>query len=461
MVLFIKKVWFLFLFITIIFKICILCSSGAYIMVEKLWNPRIESLPSSKLKALQLKRLQTLVRRVYSKNKYYKKKFDEAKIKPEGIKTLQDIEKLPFLTKQDLRAYYPFGLVCTPLDEIIEVHASSGTTGKPVVGPYTRKDVELWGEVMARSLWANGVRQNDIVQNAYGYGLFTGAHGFEKGAQKIGAMVITISSGNTERQIDIMKDFGSTTLACTPSYSLHIAEVAEEKGFTPSSDFKLRLGAFGAEAWSEEMRKSIEKRWGIVAHEHYGLTELIGPGVVSECSLKKLHINADHFYPEVIDPLTGETKEPGEEGELVFTTLTKEAFPAIRFRTRDLASVSEEPCECGRTHPIQSRIKGRSDDMMKVKGVIVFPSQIEAALMSVPGVSDNYQIVKTRQGDVYSLSVEVEPSEDRFRNGKLDDFENQAEAAIYRVLNLHVPVHVLQPKTIPRSTGKAKRVIER
>jgi phenylacetate-CoA ligase len=299
------------------------------------------------------------------------------------------------------------------------------------------------------------------MQNAYGYGLFTGAHGFEKGAQKIGAMVITISSGNTERQIDIMQDFGATTLACTPSYSLHIAEVAEEKGLIPSKDFSLRLGVFGAESWSEEMRKNIEKRWGIVAHEHYGLTELIGPGVVSECEYKKLHINADHFYPEAIDPKTGETLEPGEEGELVFTTLTKEAFPAIRFRTRDLASISNETCECGRTLPIQSRIKGRSDDMMKVKGVIVFPSQIETALMQVPGVSDNYQIVKTKQGDSYSLSVEVEPSENRFRESHLDDFQKKAENEIYRILNLHIPVYAIPPKTIPRSTGKAKRIIER
>ncbi len=430
-------------------------------MVEKFWDPKIESMPSSQLKELQLKRLKTLVRRVYTKNKYYKKKFDDAKFTPDQIKTLLDIEKIPFLTKQDLRTYYPFGLVCTPLDEIIEVHASSGTTGKPVVGPYTRNDVDLWGEVMARSLWANGLRNTDVLQNSYGYGLFTGAHGFEKGAQKIGAMVITISSGNTERQIDVMKDFGSTALACTPSYSLHIAEVAEENGFDPAKDFALRLGAFGAEAWSEEMRKTIEKRWGIIAHEHYGLTELIGPGVVSECSSKKLHVNADHFYPEVIDPITGETLDAGEEGELVFTTLTKEAFPAIRFRTRDLASVCEMVCECGRTLPIQSRIKGRSDDMMKVKGVIVFPSQIEAALMQVPGVSDNYQIVKTKQGDLYALSVEVEPSEQRYHEGHLDSFEKRAEGEIYRILNLHVPVQAIPPKTIPRSTGKAKRVIER
>jgi len=314
---------------------------------------------------------------------------------------------------------------------------------------------------MARSLWANGLRKNDRMQNSYGYGLFTGAHGFEKGAQKIGAMVITISSGNTKRQIDVMKDFGSTAIACTPSYSLYIAEVAEENGLDPKSDFNLRLGLFGAEAWSEEMRSSIEKRWGITAHEHYGLTEIIGPGVVSECEHKKLHINADYFYPEIIDPNTGETLEPGEEGELVFTTLTKEAFPAIRFRTKDLASILEGTCDCGRTLPIQSRIKGRSDDMMKVKGVIVFPSQIEAALIQVTGISDNYQIVKTKKGSMYELSVEVEPTEDRWKEGHLDELEKKAEDEIYSILNLHVPVKVIEPKTIPRSTGKAKRVIER
>jgi phenylacetate-CoA ligase len=430
-------------------------------MFSDVWDKKIESMPLNQLKELQLKRLKELVKRVYSNNKYYKQKLDEAGLKPNDIKQLKDIEKIPFLTKQDLRNYYPFGLLCTPLDDVIEVHASSGTTGKSVVGPYTRNDVELWAEVMARSLWANGVRKNDIMQNSYGYGLFTGAHGFEKGAQKIGAMVITISSGNTQRQINVMKDFESTVIACTPSYSLYIAEVAEEMGFDPINDFKLKLGTFGAEAWSEEMRLNIEKRWGIRAAEHYGLTEIIGPGVVSECERKKLHINSDHFLAEIIDPDTGETLPPGKEGELVFTTLTKEAFPAIRFRTRDLAAIYEEKCECGRTHPIQSRIKGRSDDMMKVKGVIVFPSQIEAALMAVPGISDNYQIVKTKKGDINSLSVEVEPTDARWKEGHIDDFEKKAEDEIYSILNLHVPVKALEPKTIKRSTGKAKRVIER
>jgi len=430
-------------------------------MKKDFWDSEIETKPINELKELQLKKLKKLINYVYKNNKFYNTKLKEAQIKPDNIKTLKDIEKLPFLTKQDLRNYYPFGLVCTQMDEIVEIHASSGTTGKPIVGSYTRKDVELWGEVMARSLWANGVRKNDRMQNAYGYGFFTGAHGFEKGAQKIGAMVITISSGNTQRQINVMKDFGSTVLACTPSYSLHIAEVAEEMGFNPSKDFNLRIGTMGAESWSDEIRNNIEKRWGIKAYEHYGLTEIIGPGIVSECKEKKLHINADHFLPEIIDPDTGEKLSTGEEGELVFTTLTKEAFPVIRFRTRDLAIYYEEKCNCGRTLPIQSRIRGRSDDMMKVKGVIVFPSQIEAALMKVHGVSDNYQIVKTKEKEIISLSVEFEPTEGRYKEGHLDDLEKQAEDEIYSILNLHVPVKAIQPKSIPRSTGKAKRVIER
>lgn len=430
-------------------------------MTSDVWDPKIEAMKPEELKNLQTKRFKKLIKHAYDNNSFYKKRLTDTGVTPQTVKSLKDIEKIPFLTKDDLRQYYPFGLVCTEIDDIVEVHASSGTTGKPVVGPYTPNDVDLWGEVMARALYANGLRKGDRMQNSYGYGLFTGAHGFEKGAQKIGAMVITISSGNTQRQINVMKDFGSTALACTPSYSLYMAEVAEEMGFDPKTDFKLNLGTFGAEAWSEEMRTNIEKRWGIHAAEHYGLTEIIGPGVVSECTENKLHVNADHFYPEIIDPKTGETLEPGEEGELVFTTLTKEAFPAIRFRTKDLASLYEETCGCGRTLPIQSRIKGRSDDMMKVKGVIVFPSQIEAGLMHIEGISEQYQIIKTKKGDITSLSVEIEPTESRWKEGHLDELEKKCEDEIYSILNLHVPVKAIEPKTIPRSTGKAKRVIER
>ena len=424
------------------------------------WDKKHETMPLHDLKELQLKRLKKVVRTVYEKNEFYHKKLKDAGVTPDDIKTLDDLNKIPFLTKDDLRQYYPFGLLCTPLDEVVEVHASSGTTGKPVVGAYTRNDLEVWGEVMARSLYANGLRKGDIMQNAYGYGLFTGAHGFEKGAQKIGAMVVPISSGNTKRQITIMKDFGTTALASTPSYSLYMAEVAEDMGFSPADDFKLRLGLFGAEAWSDEMRKAIEKKWGITAYEHYGLTEIIGPGVVSECEEKHLHINADHFLAEIIDPKTGERLEPGEEGELVFTTLTKEAFPVLRFRTKDIAVYTEEECECGRTLPIQSRIKGRSDDMMKVKGVIVFPSQVEEAMMKVEGISGNYVLVKERKGAMTSLKVRVEPTEERYSQGSLGKLAEAAEEEIYAMLNIHVPVEIVEPNSLPRSVGKAKRVVE-
>jgi len=424
------------------------------------WDKKHETMPLRDLKELQLKRLKNVVRTVYEKNEFYHRKLKDAGVKPDDIKTLDDITKIPFLTKDDLRQYYPFGLLCVPIEEVVEVHASSGTTGKPVVGAYTKNDLEVWGEVMARSLYANGLRKGDIVQNAYGYGLFTGAHGFEKGAQKIGAMVVPISSGNTKRQITIMKDFGTTAIASTPSYSLYMAEVAEEMGFSPADDFKLRLGLFGAEAWSDEMRKAIEKRWGITAHEHYGLTEIIGPGVVSECEEKHLHINADHFLPEIIDPKTGEQLEPGEEGELVFTTLTKEAFPVLRFRTKDIAVYSEEECECGRTLPIQSRIKGRSDDMMKVKGVIVFPSQVEEAMMKVEGISGNYVLVKEKKGAMASLKVRVEPTDERYSQGNLGKLAEEVEEEIYAMLNIHVPVEIVEPNSLPRSVGKAKRVVE-
>ncbi|HID25785.1 MAG TPA: phenylacetate--CoA ligase family protein [Thermoplasmata archaeon] len=431
-------------------------------MIGEFWDSKIETMPLEELKKLQLKRLKKLVKHVYDNNRFYHDGFKEKGVKPGDIKTLSDLGELPFLTKHDLREYYPFGLMCVQVDDVVEIHASSGTTGKPVVGAYTRNDLEVWSEVMARSLWANGLRKNDVLQNVYGYGLFTGAHGFEKGAQRIGAMVIPMSSGNTKRQVSFMKDLGSTAIACTPSYSLYMAEVAEEMGFDLQRDFKLKIGCFGAEAWSDEMRKTIEEKWGIVAHEHYGLTEIIGPGVVSECRYKKLHINVDHFLTEIIDPNTGEPLEPGEEGELVFTTLTKEAFPVVRFRTRDLAAYFEdEVCECGRTLPVQSRIKGRSDDMMKIKGVIVFPSQIEAALLKVPGVSENYQLVKEKKGTVTSLSIEVEATEERYKMGNLEELEQKVEEEIYSILNLRVPVKVLQPKTIPRSTGKAKRVVEK
>jgi len=427
----------------------------------ELWNRTIEAMSHEDLKKLQLKRLKETVTWVYSTNKAYHDWLRTANVVPDAVQTLADITALPFLNKAILRNHYHFGLLCVGLDDCVELHASSGTTGKSVVGPYTRNDLDVWAEVMARSLWANGMRKSDVLQNAYGYGLFTGAHGFEKGAQRIGALVVPIGSGNTRRQITLMNDFETTAIACTPSYSLYMAEVAREMGYEPTTDFNLRLGLFGAEAWSNEMRAKIEKAWGLVAHEHYGLTEIIGPGVVSECSEKKLHINADHFLTETIDSKTGEPLEPGEEGELVFTTLTKEAFPAIRFRTGDIASYIEGgTCACGRTLPILSRIKGRSDDMMKVKGVIVFPSQIEAAMMQVEGTSGHYQLIKKRKNEMTTLSIAIEPSKKRYAEGHLETLAEKIEAEVYAMLNLHIPVCVVQPNTIPRSQGKAQRVVE-
>ncbi|MFO8132575.1 MAG: phenylacetate--CoA ligase [Thermoplasmatota archaeon] len=424
------------------------------------WDERHETMPLEELKKLQLKRLRDTVQRAYTVNGHYHDKLKNADVAPDDIKTLDDLTRLPFLTKAELRDYYPFGLLCVDLDDCVEVHASSGTTGKPVVGPYTASDVDLWSEVMARSLWANGLRKGDIMQNAYGYGLFTGAHGFEKGAQRIGAMVVPTSSGNTRRQITLMKDFGATAIACTPSYSLFMAEVAADMGYEPREDFQLRLGLFGAEAWSDEMRKKIEGKWGIRAHEHYGLTEIIGPGVVTECREQRMHVNADHFLTEIIDPKTGEQLPPDNEGELVFTTITKEGFPALRFRTGDIAEYTEEPCECGRTLPVISRIKGRSDDMMKIKGVIVFPSQLEEVMMQQPGASGHYQLIKKEKRGLTTLSIRIEPTRERYRQGNLDDLAERIEEDIYAVLNLHIPVEVVEPETIPRSMGKAQRVVE-
>lgn len=427
----------------------------------KYWNKKVETMKMNDLKNLQLRRLKKTVKYVYDRNRFYRERLKKARIGPNDIKTLEDIKKIPFLTKDDLRKYYPFGLVCSPMNEIVEIHASSGTTGKPVVGPYTKKDLNIWSEVMARCLYANGLRKKDVMQNAYGYGLFTGAHGFEKGAQKIGALVLPTSSGNTKRQIQIMKDFGTTALACTPSYSLYVAEKVREMNLDPKKDFKLRLGLFGAEAWSDEMKKKIEETWNIKALEHYGLTEIIGPGVSLDCGVHSgLHVNADHFYMEIIDPKTGETLEPGEKGELVFTTLTKEAFPVLRFRTKDLASYTEEKCECGRTLPRHSRIMGRSDDMMKVKGVIVFPAQIEEAIMKVKGVSENYQIIKYKKGIVTNLSVKVEPTETMFKKGNLKKLKKEIEEEIHSILNLRISAEIVKPGALPRSEGKAKRVVD-
>ena len=428
-------------------------------MESKYWDPKIETMKLEELKKIQLKRLKEVIKRVYENNAVYHKLFKDAGLKPKEIKTLDDIKKVPFLTKDELRKYYPFGLVCVPMSEVVELHASSGTTGKPVVGTYTKYDLDVWSEVMARIMYTAGVRKEDRYQNSFGYGLFTGAHGFEKGAQKIGALVVPMSSGNTLRQLQLMKDFETTAIGCTPSYLAYMAEAAEKKGYDIEKDFKLKVGMCGAESWSDEMRKKIEDKWGISAFDNYGLTEIIGPGVSVECEEHDgLHINTDHFYVEIIDPKTGEVLEPGEKGELVFTTLTKEAFPSIRFRTKDLSILIEEECDCGRTLPRHVRILGRSDDMMKVRGVIVFPKQIEEAIMKIEGTSENYQIVKYKSGVMTRLKVRVEP-EPGFKGDK-NLLAKKIQQEIYGILNLTVDVDVVNIGDIPRSTGKAKRVVE-
>ncbi|WP_038057407.1 phenylacetate--CoA ligase family protein [Thermodesulfobacterium hydrogeniphilum] len=428
------------------------------------WNKEIECMDEEKLRELQLKKLKEVVKRVYERVPFYKKKFDEKGIKPEDIKTLDDIKYLPFTSKMDMREAYPFGLFAEPLSEIVEVHTSSGTTGKPVVAGYTRKDIELWAELIARSLTMIGVTKDDIIQIAYGYGLFTGGLGFHYGAQKIGATVVPASAGNTRRQIELMKDFGTTVIACTPSYALYLAEYAkEEMGIDPSA-LKLKKGSFGAEMWTEEMRKEIEKRFGIEAYNVYGLTEIIGPGVAHECPAKNgLHIWEDHFLVEIIDPETGETLPEGQEGELVITSLSREGMPMIRFRTRDITTLHREKCDCGRTLARIERIKGRSDDMIKVRGVMIFPYQIEQAILEVQGVEPHYQIVLTRPHYLDEIEVQVEMSKEVFSDDvkTIENLRKKLEKRVEEAVGVRVKVTLVEPKSIPRSEGKAKRIIDK
>jgi len=429
-----------------------------------IYNMEFETLPREALEAIQLKRLKNTVERVYATVPFYRRKFDEAGVKPDQIKSLDDLKRLPFTTKQDLRENYPFGLFAVPMENVVRIHASSGTTGKPTVVGYTARDVETWAELMARALSAAGATRGDIIHNAYGYGLFTGGLGVHYGAEKLGASVIPISGGNTKRQIMIMRDFGSTILTCTPSYALHLAEVAVEMGIDPRS-LKLKAGLFGAEPWSERMRDEIEKALDLVALDIYGLSEIIGPGVSVECLEAKrgLHIFEDHFIPEIIDPETGENLPYGETGELVITTITKEAFPVIRYRTRDITSLNPEPCVCGRTHIRMNRITGRSDDMLIIRGVNVFPSQIESVLMEIEEVEPHYQLIVEREGNLDVLTVMVEVGEQAFSDEvkKLQQLEKKIEKNIKEYLGVSARVQLVEPKLIERSAGKAKRVIDK
>ncbi|MBO8143488.1 MAG: phenylacetate--CoA ligase [Thermodesulfobacterium sp.] len=428
------------------------------------WNKEIETIPEEKLKDIQLERLKKVVQYAYERVPYYRKKFEEAGIKPEDIKTLEDIKYIPFTSKADLREVYPFGMFAVPLSEIVEIHSSSGTTGKPVVMGYTREDIEVWKEVMARSLTMMGVTKEDIIQIAYGYGVFTGGLGFHYGALTIGATIVPSSAGNTRRQIELMRDFGTTVLACTPSYALYLAEYAkDEMGIDPRT-LKLKAGSFGAEMWTEEMRREIEKRFGIKAYNVYGLTEIIGPGVAHECEAQEgLHIWEDHFLPEIIDPETGEPLPEGERGELVLTTLTKKGVPMIRFRTRDITAFISGKCSCGRTSRRIERIRGRTDDMIKVRGVMIFPYQIEKAILEVQGVEPHYQIILTRPHYLDEIEIQVEMSKEIFSDEvrKIEELKKRLEKRIEETIGVRVKVTLVESKSLPRSEGKAKRVIDK
>ncbi len=429
-----------------------------------IYDEDFETLPREALEAIQLKRLQALAEKAYATVAFYKKAFDEKGVKPGDIKSLGDLHRLPFTMKQDLRDNYPFGMFATPLENVVRIHASSGTTGKPTVVGYTRRDINTWSELMARTLAAAGAHKGDIVHNAYGYGLFTGGLGFHYGAERLGTSVIPVSGGNTKRQILLMKDFGPTVLTCTPSYALYLADVATEEGIDfRSLDF--RVGVFGAEPWTENMRKDIENRLGIDAVDIYGLSEIIGPGVSVECVEAKngLHVFEDHFIPEIIDPATGEPLGYGQTGELVFTTLTKEAFPLIRYRTRDLSVLYHEPCKCGRNLVRMGRITGRSDDMLIIRGVNVFPSQIESVLMAREDVAPHYVLIVDRQEHMDTLEVDVEIDEGVFSDAvkDLQNMEHDIEKDIKDLLGVSCKVRLVEPKTIQRSQGKAQRVIDK
>ncbi|MGI6712163.1 MAG: phenylacetate--CoA ligase family protein [Bacillota bacterium] len=427
------------------------------------WNEKYECMEREELQELQLERLKQTIDRVYHNVYHYRKAMQEAGVEPGDIKSLEDLTRLPFTTKQDLRDNYPYGLFAVPLSQIARIHSSSGTTGKPTVVGYTRQDINNWAEIMARCFYCAGVTKEDIVQIAYGYGLFTGGLGIHYGAEKSGACVIPSSGGNTKRQVMIMKDYGSTVLACTPSYALYMAEVIEELGMS-IEEFKLRIGIFGAEPWSEGMRKKIENNLGISAHDIYGLSEIMGPGVGIECKEKNgLHIFEDHFIAEIINPVTGESLPYGQKGELVFTSITKEGLPVVRYRTRDLSCLHAEQCACGRTHIRMERVSARSDDMLIIRGVNVFPSQIESVLTTFGGTTPHYHLIVDRLGNLDTLEVQVEVSEGMFSDKirGLEQLGGKIRSEIESTLGISCKVTLVEPKTLARSEGKAKRVTDR
>jgi len=427
----------------------------------KYYQPQYECMPEAELKKLQGERLAKNFRHVYENVEYYRNRCKEAGITPDDIKGLEDLDKIPFTCKDDLRATYPYGLFAVPMSQVVRLHASSGTTGKQIVVGYTKEDLDIWDDCCARQLTAIGAGEGDFIQNAYGYGMFTGGFGVHGGATKIGATVIPVSAGNTERQITFMQDFGSTVLCCTPSYAAYLGETLKEKGLSPK-DIHLKAGIFGAEPWTEEMRKEIEEKLGIKAYDIYGLTEVMGPGVAFECSEQKgMHVNEDHFIIETIDPKTGKRLPDGEKGELVFTALTKQAFPLMRFRTKDIGVLNRTPCKCGRTFVRMTKPMGRTDDMLIIRGVNVFPSQVETVLLK-EGYSSNYQIIVGRENNNDTFEIKVEMIPEKFSDivAEINKQEKALESALLTVLQIKAKVTLVAPKSIARSEGKAKRVID-
>lgn len=426
------------------------------------WNPTYECMSREEMRKVQSERLINTVKRVYHNVPFYREKMQKAGIEPGDIKSIDDLSKLPFTNKQDLRDTYPYGLFAVPMSEIVRIHASSGTTGKQTVVGYTRRDLDTWAEVVARALVSAGGSKESFVQVAYGYGLFTGGLGLHYGAERIGASVIPISGGNTKRQLQIMKDFGTTILACTPSYAMYMAEEMEEMGID-KSELKLKAGIFGAEPWSNSMRKEIEDKLGIMAMDIYGLSEIIGPGVSIDCEARNgLHVQEDHFIAEIINPDTEEVLPEGSNGEIVFTTITKEGLPLLRYRTHDISSLNYQKCDCGRTTVRMSKITGRSDDMLIIRGVNVFPSQIESVLLEVGETAPHYQLIVDRKDNLDTLEVQVEMTQNMFSDEvkKIEDLEKKIYKEIDSTLGINAKVRLVEPKTIARSEGKAKRVID-
>ena len=429
----------------------------------KIWNKDIECCSDrKKIEDIQLERLRHMACKAYENVPFYKKRFDESGIKPEMIKSLSDLKNLPFTTKEDLRDNYPFGLFAEPMKNVVRLHASSGTTGKPVVAGYTKGDIEVWSEAIARIVTAGGIDENDVVQISFGYGLFTGGFGLHYGIEKVGATIVPMSSGNTQKQLMLMQDFGTTALVATPSYAMYLSEMIKEKGI-PRDNFKLKYGFFGSEAMSEKMREKLEDSMGILVTSNYGLTEVMGPGVSGECIYKcGEHINEDMFIVEIIDPKTGEVLPYGESGEVVITTLTKEAMPVLRYRTRDISYIIPEPCTCGRTSYRLAPIQGRADDMLKIKGVNLFPSEIESVVLEFPQVSPNYQLILRRENMLDTLEIVVELVDGSLleRFSEIEKLENEMKERLHSVLGLRAKLRLAEPKSIERTTGKAKRIID-